>query len=815
MAASVGIAFLLSFSGVAVFAQSAGPGSQYMPPYSIYGTPSVPSSVSVLNSTAEYWGPYINTLYYTWFTTSEALVEALVNGYIQFDSNGITTVQQYNQIQPYTATGQLALNISAGNTFGYIAFNTNKGLTANVWVRRALQQLTNYAEESQALDNGILGIASPYYLYPGIYGTYFTTAEAQAYATFGTFSVAGAEADLAKACFPTGSTNCLVDNSGHWDFTNGTQVPALQLYTSSGAGLELELDSIDAMTNNANAIGFTVNVNPVDFNTIIDSILPSGSFSMYFLGWSLGTPVSPDWLYPIFGNYPLNTGYQDFVNQTMWNLFYTLYTASATQALALQYTQESAVDLQSQLPYVVLSWGSEATPVNVQTWKGYTLEAPYGLLLFGEIHPAGAIFGSLYRFGTPQNPDTLNPYVATSLYDFQILDQEFSTPLSVSVTNPVGIVANEAYNYSLSTLTGTDPNGHYVNGTVVTMNFNPDVYWSDGVPLTAADYNFTIWYLNFGGFTSNPYHPSSDTLTIDPGVSVNYTAESSNPALEYFGEGAGLVDSYVPPSNPYQIEIFFNTTSIFNLLSVYGEITLPEHIFGSVSPTALASETTSQYLAQEVFSGPYTLYEYSPSNSYAQLQYNPSYFLANPLSYQMNATAGSTATFTMTADLWNASALSSSSTGFAGTYSPVNGATGTLYVMNPSTLATIGTYTLTAGSNGQYTAQIPTGSLPAGTSYTLLAQLSWTGASYMDFANGGTTGNTYYYHQYSTLNVVSPSTTQSTSSSHSTTQATSSISTTGVSIATSSTAEYIVLGIVVIAIVVLVVALVARRGTRG
>lgn len=782
-----------------------------LPSYSIYGTPSTPSAVAVQNDTTQAWGPYINTIYMTWFTTSEAIVEALVNGYIQFDSSGVSNVQEYNQLQPYTASGQIAINITAANTFGYVAFNTNHGLTANVYVRRALQQLTNYASEAQALDNGILGIASPYYLYPSIYGSFFTTQEAQAYANLGTFSLTAAEHDLEEAG--------LVDNSaaGYWTFANGTRVPALSVYTSTGPGLELEEDSLDAMVDNANAINFTVNITPVNFNTIIDSIVPSGSFQMYFLGWSLGTPVSPTWFYYIFGNYVLNTGYQDFVNQTMWNEFSDLLTGSTSQALAQQYTQVSATDLQSQLPYIIMSWGTSLTPVNVQSWRGYYLEPPYGVNLNfpGEIHPTGSNFGSLYRFGTPQNPDTLNFYTATALYDFQILSQEVLNPLGISPSNPVGITAGAALNYSISSLTGNDPNGHYVNGTVITMNFNPDIYFSDGVPLTAVDYNFTIWYLDLPGFSSNPYNPSSDIVTIDPGVSVNYTAESANPGLEYFGVASGLVDTYVPTSDPYQLQIFFNTSSIFNIQEIYaiGSGILPEHIFGSISPTTLATESTSTYLSQEVFAGQYTLEEYSPTNSYAQLQYNPSYFLSNPLSIQMNATAGGSAPFSMTADLWNGSALVSSSTGFAGTYSPVNGATGTLYIMNPTTLATVATYPLTAGSNGQYTAQISTTSLPVG-SYTLLAQLSWTGASYSDFAGGATTGNTYYYHQYSTLNVTPQSVTTVTTSTAPVSTTSSSVSITTVS-SSSNTALYLVAGLIVVAVVVVIVALVARRGPRA
>ncbi|MEM0272884.1 MAG: hypothetical protein QW514_10125, partial [Thermoprotei archaeon] len=40
-----------------------------LPPFSIYGAPSPPSSKPILNVTGEYWGPYIGQIYVTWFTT--------------------------------------------------------------------------------------------------------------------------------------------------------------------------------------------------------------------------------------------------------------------------------------------------------------------------------------------------------------------------------------------------------------------------------------------------------------------------------------------------------------------------------------------------------------------------------------------------------------------------------------------------------------------------------------------------------------------------------------------------------------------------
>lgn len=826
--ASLATIFLLAMNNGAVYAAVTGPGTVYIPSYSIYGTPSLPSSVAVLNSTEQLWGPYVNTIYVTWFTTQEAIIEALVNGYIQYDNAGVTNVQQYNQLLPYQNSGELALNISAGDSFGYIGFNTNKFPFSDVWFRRAVQQLTNYQTLSQAVDNGILGIASPYYFLPQIYGQYFGASEAQVYQQQEEFSLSAATQDLKNAG--------LLDTGTGWTFANGTALPAYTIYASSGPGSDLEQAELESMTNNAAQINLTITISFVTFNSIIGTILPSGSEQMYTLGWSLGTPISPTWVYFIFGDYALNTYYQDYVNQTIWNEVAQLESNSATQALANQYAVTAATQLQSQLPYVILAWSSSLTPVNTQSWRAYTLEPPYGTLFPGDVHPINATFGTLYRFGNPDGPDTYNVWTATSLYDFNVIGLQDLSALQVSPDVPTQIIADAAINYTLGSSAGTMPNGHAYNGTTITMNFNPNVYFEDGVPLTALDYNFSLWYFDVGGFTTSPYN-SQDDITIDPGVTINYTAEANSPALEYWGSVPGFIGSYVPANNPYQVTVYFNGSSIFNL---QGEISglpiLPEHIYANINPTTIPNQGTTTYLSDEAWPGQYGLNQWSNTESYTSVTYVPSYFLSNPLSIQQTVTAGSAAAFSMTATTFGGATTTSS--GWAGVWNPVTGASGTVYVLNPTTLATIASYPLAAGSGGTYTASIPTGSLAVG-SYTLEAILSWTGASYPYFGGSSTTANTYFSHQYSTLNVVAqtvstttttstsqaqtttttPTTVQTTtsqaattSSSPSTSQTTTTPTSTTTTAATSSTAEYLVLAIIVVAVVIALVAIVARRG---
>jgi ABC-type oligopeptide transport system substrate-binding subunit len=783
----------------------------YLPPYSIYGTPALPSGVAVLNNTAELWGPYIGTVYYTWFTTSEAILEALVTGYIQFDEAGVSNQQEYDQLLSYVKSGEVAINITPSNSFSYAGFNLRIYPFNNYHFRLAIQDLVNYQQVASVLLNGILGIASPYYFFPQVYGSYFSSSEAQVYQEYGTFNVTRAAQELAEAGF--------VDHlaQGYWTYPNGSQVQPISIDVPTGPGYHLALQLMNIIVGNAKAINLSLYTVAVDFNTFIDDLEPSGNYQMYTLGWVLGSPPNPTWLYGLFGDVPLNTVYSDnYSDPHAWALLNTLEFDSPTPQAAYNNAVAAATYLQEQVPEVILDWGSNLLPVNVANWKGYTSEAPYGILFPPpyEIHPVNSTFGSLYRFGMPSPPDTLNVYEASSVYDFEVLGNEYTLPLQVSPSNPFQIIPDAAYNYTVSTGSGMTPNGHPYNGTVVTMDFLPNIAWQDGVPMTALDYNFTLWWFDLGGYSSNPYNSSSDVVTIDPGVTVNYTAEANNPSFDYFGLAPSLVDTYVPPSNPYQLTIYFNTSSVFNLLNVYGVPIMPEHVLGSVQPSTYASETAPQYLRQAVWSGPYLFSAWSVSENYVDLNYFQSYFLSNPLSNQIISAQGQLATFTMQALVWNSSNFVSNSNGYFGGYSAVNGASGTVYVLNNDTLQTVASYPLQFTGNGTYQAQISTSGLPQG-SYTLVAQLNWTGTPYSYFGGGQTTSNKYELHRYATLVVTSATPTQ-TSTTKSLISTTSSLSIpSGATVPTTKTSGIggpliFVLVLVIVAVVLLAVGITRR-----
>ncbi len=803
---ALALVFMLSLSFVSPV--SSAPASNYLPPFSIYGTPTIPSSQTTLNMTGSYWGPYLKEIYWTWFTTTEAQIEALVNGAIQFIDSPVASTSEYSQLLSYENSGTIAMNITPAPYWYYIVFNYHVFPFDNTHFRQGIQRLINYQTLSSLLDGGVLGLATPYYAPPQIFGSYFNPGQAEAYREYGSYNLTAAIQDFEAAG--------LVDHSsqGYWSFQNGTKA-SFYLVLSPGPGFELYQAIMSSIYNDAAAINLSISTQLIAPGTF-GSYLASGQWQMALGEW-IWSPPSPTEFYLFLGPSALNKGVFDYSNATAWRLLSEVEYDSATNAEALNYTHQALTFLQTDLPYVTLFWGTTLFPVSTVGWQGYIVEPPYGTLLPGNVHPANSTFGAIYHVAALGTVDDMNILNYLSAQDDIIFGSQFVSALGIPYNNPVGYMANAAENWTVSSGSGTMPNGESYNGTTITFNFLPNFIWGDGVPLTAEDFNFTLWYYDVGGYSSNPYNPSDSNISIAPGITLDYTAVSQHPSTVWFDSAPGFVGSYVTPSNPYHITLYFNTTSVFNLYNVFGLSILPMHTLGKVQP-AVADQMTnpSQYLPYFVPAGPYGFSGWSQTNDYEIERYLPEYALSNPYTNQIQAQLGGTATFSVNVNVYNTTKVISNSTGYFAIYNQVDNAAGTLYVLNPTNQQLIESMPMRGGAGGEYFASIPTQNLGAG-SYLLVAKLNWTGSPYMFYTTSSTNADTYYYQSYGILNVTSPSSTSHTP--------TSSSSSTGIAPTTSSSSsptptttrpssdvtEIAAVAVVIVIVIVAIAALAMRR----
>jgi len=195
-----------------------------------------------------------------------------------------------------------------------------------------------------------------------------------------------------------------------------------------------------------------------------------------------------------------------------------------------------------------------------------------------------------FNIGLGDYPNTdggLNPlFGAATIYDSDVWESIFDTPL---VTPPTGFQAPEVYTNWMTTsfttthftgTTGTGPGwfnlqapnvfeandmhagaGQHINkGEYITLNFQPNLYWNDGAPVTASDYNFSLWLSGVAGYNVSCYACSSPA-TVDYGL-------LSGPL--------GIIATHVV--SPLSIQVYLNTTSVWDFGFIQVPM-MPAHIW--------------------------------------------------------------------------------------------------------------------------------------------------------------------------------------------------------------------------------------------
>jgi hypothetical protein len=386
-----------------------------------------------------------------------------------------------------------------------------------------------------------------------------------------------------------------------------------------------------------------------------------------------------------------------------------------------------------------------------------------------------------------------------------------------------------------------------VNGQVITLDFRNNITWSDNVPLTAYDFNYSLWAWNITG-NSGSYTPLM---------------------YEMYGS-SGLIATYINPSDPYEIQIYVNSSSIWNLNEVTVSV-LPMHILhnfnvadlaqptGAVDLTQPSTSTATdaasssfcgkgcllndptwmQYLPNlEVGSGPFYLYTYAGITSGAGvLKANPNYdrtawnviaampantipatatsypFSTNIQEFTYNPTA-STVTFG-----GDYGSLASYATGYVG----ITNATASiqLYSSNGTKVGSAVTTGITE-TDGTYTASIGTSALtPGAYEIVLTANYNFLGLARAWYQASGFTIQspvTVTTTTPPTTSVTTPTTTKTsttTTTTPTTTTTRSTTTTTSTTTTSTSTATTMIVAVIIVVIlVVLVAAYLLRRRTK-
>lgn len=736
---------------------------------------------------ARYSEPWVGTIVYLFsYSTHSAEYEALIQGKINF-----ATLDHKDEIETLLSDykNKVYVAISPVTSFQQLVFAFGNNLTANLYFRYAISSLINPQNVTQdVLDNGLLGTDYPYYVSPVVYKSWFNPQVVQYYEQYESYNLTRAIMYLEKI---PGITHV----NGQW-YYNGKPLKLTFLYPTGSTPAERLASYLET---EASMINLTIVPEPTSFGTLITAATtpPYNDFNITTFGWIDLGPLVPSWLEGIYTS-PANTG--GFSNTTIDTVLSDAATAPTYQQM-LNYTMEAEYFLQQQLPYVIIDWSNAIQGVYLPGWANYiylNVTDVYAISI-ANVHPYGSALNGTFYFSSVSSdlPRHINPYASVSLYAFNILDDLYD---SLAVTNytlpttfnsPYYLIPWVAKNWTTVPLHDYKlPNGGViVNGTELIVNLVHNDTWIDGVPLTAYDVNFSIWWYDLPGRLG--------TNTFD-GLHVNYTYLVDNGFInsDLFGTIPSLVWTNV--TGPYQIEIFLNSTSpIQQILALDEYPIVPAHIFNTTPPQLVYAEK----IAPLISSGPYRWVEWNVQAEEIIVTANTHYFRIDPYLFLQTVKQGQTATFTVnvTAYSWDNS---------TDMLIPTQISNATVYVYlkylnvsgKPYGNVTINgkPYVVIAKNmgNGIYQATINTSMLEPGV-YEIVAKAIWT-----------VNGNMREEFSYGSLNVTPTVTTTAPPPTSTTTTSTTSTTTPTVPPSTSTTTSSINLGLVA-GIVILVIIIIA------
>ena len=811
-------------------------------------------------------GPFVSTVDFTNIGSDSTLYSSLAAGTIQVAEWTFTTGSYLTSASNPSLTHNSTLTYFSNG----IAFNMLHFVINDTHFRQAIQDLTSYTDIESTVLSGIAGVAAPAFLPCSLYPTGCNPSAYSSVSSTANFQAAAQELlDAGLVC--NGCTAATANSSTTWTYgplygsKAGTTFSPLFYYRVDDP---LRTGAAALLVTNANKIGLVINARgitdaaaggtitgasggaiiapgtydpatggntPASFNyTYANSA--SDAWDMYTYGWILGPPL--EYVSEFFNNAIAPTlDFINWVNSTM-NVDTNSVWYASTLSAASTAAQRVDVVLAQQIPYLVWFYESNLWAVYTNGWAGYVNFAGFGpgqstgiYYTLLNLHQTGSNpFGGTITYATHAAPDNtgLDPlYNTLWLYQEDLWDEIYDT---LVLQSPIKETTQLAYNpwmgnYSVTSYTGSPGAGagyfdfqpslastRIVDGQMIVFHLYDNMTFSDNTKVTAYDFNATLWYDNVAGvFPAN--------------TPFSYTA--SGPS--------GLIESYISPSNPYQITFYYNSSAVWNFLNLITPV-MPAHILDYFNASTIslypgtALDTTKTFAAAatecgclatgvttsnaplwlkdelnlEVGSGPFYLSAFNPTTGSGAFQRNINYYRSAWYADPVSATQGTSPSFStnIAENFYNSGTVSLGgvAAGTSGIY-PITNATGTVTLLQNG--AQVGSaIPLTGGTGGTYSASIPTASLSPGL-YEVEVNATY---NFLGLART--------WFQFEGLQVTAPPVTTTTAPPVTTTTAPPTTTTS----TTSSTdyTPYILGGVVVVIIVIIAIALATRRrGTGG
>jgi ABC-type transport system substrate-binding protein len=359
-------------------------------------------------------------------------------------------------------------------------------------------------------------------------------------------------------------------------------------------------------------------------------VMVAKDFNLYTGGWSLS--FDPDWLYYLYHidyywhpGFCYNYGKIDCPEFNTWSRALVMPNTQAEAVESCHKAQEAmhGPDCVGMIPlweaegthaYRTTYLGSPGVPdgedmYEGQNWLGVVNEDGLGLNSFWTLqnmHPEGYEWGDCenmtirYGFRVP-DMRLLNPLYASWYYDWNVLSECYDSLLA---TNPYD--AGQWLSYIATWGEETYINPTYGECDKFTFYIRDDISWCDGTPFTIADVDYV-----YNPGPTGVYQQLKAKGCPDPWFRPNIADINSTVILD-----------------PYTIEVYMNTKSLWNLHQVGGCVMFPKHIWEPVITDPLndcAFIQSGDADPNLIGTGPFKFVEYV-SGSYILLEKSPHYF---------------------------------------------------------------------------------------------------------------------------------------------------------------------------------------------
>ena len=708
---------------------------------SSFSNPSVISSSAALLN-----GPRVSAIKFPIFLTDSSNVGSLVSGQTQ-----IIDIEPDDPTLTQTMLSDTNLNVTSeqGSSEVYILFNMYNATAPNentppgffLPFRQAFAHLVNYTYVQNTVLQGFLGQASANIELQSSFGSWATN-NINVYQNDLTLANQSLTADPQIVWVPsavrpnTGFGTCDGHTTGTWEYrsTLGTGSANTTVFEPGYITRPDHLtwfETAQYIVTEASSIGLCFNLIQVHgFGNVYPIVYAqySQNWAIYDGGASFTNPINPiNNLYFTYSTAGWVTPFDNtvhFYNATINGLLNDMYLSSGTNVTHAEADSQQAItDLSQQIPQLQVWWDSviigSLNNLNGHYWSGYVDTPAYSTWSVGsgfytslnvhQVDPTtgNTIVGGTFGVAQHEAPDDYNPFQATSVYDFDILNDlgffdspAIALPTCANINCLVPWMTTSMPTY-ITPVNMTTPHGYnLVNGMEVTLNFMHNITWADNVPFTANDYNFSLWYANLNGASYN----STSGKCVGGTCWAQFSNRIDN---DFTGLLPYLVDSQV--TSPYSVNVYLNASALPNYISTVTFTPFPEHIWAGINTATFNADvnpltTSVNGTNLDVGLGPFYLSQVL-TNSYTLITRNPGYFHTDIQDWSLSGSTGGSVPLSVN--------LTQVNPGAGASPIPTNSSVSAWLVQNGSPVSGTQT-TLTGGSGGTWTGSISTSGLSAG-----------------------------------------------------------------------------------------------------